>query len=397
MHSTPTTAGLRRRTLPAAIAACLAAATLAAPAYAQEFALHAEGGAAIWVDPPQARRFTPGGYFAARPSITIGRLFSLQVSYALLATPPKDPQTEYGTAHFITGGVRLRPLATLRPASEQLGGLFVDANAGFVFTGPLHRFGFDVGLGYELQAAPWIALGPFVRYAQIIQPDDLDGFDPNDAQVFIAGLSVSFGRAHQEQEEAITPPTAPLECPEVAPAPECPEAAPTPECPEPVAACPDADRDGICDADDRCPTAAGPKASLGCPLDPCTGAPLVVLVQFDQDSSSLPAKRASAPQTMDPILDAVAAAMAQDPSCRVCIVGHASEEGADAYNLDLSRDRAAAVRSYLSARGLETSRIPTVGFGERCALVPEATDVLNRRVEFIRLEEGESCPKTCVE
>jgi outer membrane protein OmpA-like peptidoglycan-associated protein len=121
----------------------------------------------------------------------------------------------------------------------------------------------------------------------------------------------------------------------------------------------------------------------------------VVLVQFPYDSSDLPEPRDDAPQTMDPVLDAVAKAIAQDPSCRVCIIGHASEEGPVDYNDQLSSRRASAVERYLNARGLAGKKMPTVGLGSRCQLVPEVSRPLNRRVEFRRLQEGESCPTDC--
>ena len=35
--------------------------------------------------------------------------------------------------------------------------------------------------------------------------------------------------------------------------------------------------------------------------------------------------------------------------------------------------------------------------GERCQLVPEVSRLLNRRVGFRRIDEGESCPKECPE
>jgi len=162
--------------------------------------------------------------------------------------------------------------------------------------------------------------------------------------------------------------------------------------PEP---CPDGDQDGVCDADDRCPMKNGPPATFGCPIDPCNGSPLLVLVQFKYDSSEMPAPKVGV-QTMDPVLDAVAEAIAKDPSCRVCIVGHASEEGTDEYNEDLSRRRAEAVQDYMTDHNLGETRIPTVGMGERCQLVPERTRQLNRRVEFRRLKEGESCPVDCL-
>lgn len=377
----------------AAFAACMTALLVAKPAAAQEFTLHAEGAAAFWLDKPQSERFTPGGYLAVRPGVAIGRVFSLQWSYAMLGTAAKKPFTEPGVAHFFSGGLRLRPFATLRPETENLGGFWIDANVGYVRTGDLNRLGVDAGIGYGFQVAPWLALGPSVRYGQVIQPDHIIGRDPNDAQFLNAGLTLTFGPAHKVDVEEEPQP-------ECAPTPECvqedKECAPTPECVQaaPVG-CPDGDKDGVCDSADRCPTQAGSAGTFGCPVDPCTGQPIEVLVQFGYDSTSLPIPKKNDPQTMDPVLDAVAAAIAQNPTCRVCIVGHASEEGADDYNMDLSRRRASAVQAYMTARGVAKARIPSTGLGEQCQMVPESSAVMNRRVDFFRLDEGEACPTDC--
>ncbi len=379
----------------AALATCVGTLLASAPAAAQDFTLHAEGAAAFWLDQPQSIRFTPGGYMAIRPGVTLGKVVSFQLSYALLATPPKDPFTETGIAHFATGGVRVRPFATIHEKAGNLGGFWIDANAGYVRTGELNRFGFDVGLGYGFQATKWLAIGPVVRYGQIVQPDDIAGRDPNDAQFLTAGVNFTFGPAPKEVEEVECEDC--KECTDCPDAKECPEEKECPvvkEDPKPTP-CPDRDSDGVCDDVDRCPTLEGTAAMFGCPVDPCTGKPLVVLVQFPYDSASMPAQRAKSPQTMDPVLDAVAKAIAQNPSCRVCIVGHSSSEGTDDYNQKLSVKRAGAVQRYMTARGVAAARIPTTGLGERCQLVPEANFELNRRVDFYRLEEGESCPTTC--
>jgi outer membrane protein OmpA-like peptidoglycan-associated protein len=78
---------------------------------------------------------------------------------------------------------------------------------------------------------------------------------------------------------------------------------------------------------------------------------------------------------------------------KVRLVGHTDSRGADAYNLDLSHRRAAAVRDYLVANGY-TGVIEIDGKGESEPFVPvdpehfendqEATDQLNRRVELVR-------------
>jgi hypothetical protein len=41
--------------------------------------------------------------------------------------------------------------------------------------------------------------------------------------------------------------------------------------------------------------------------------------------------------------------------------------------------------------------MPTIGLGSSCPIVPETSLLLNRRVEFRRLQEGESCSAVCVE
>jgi OOP family OmpA-OmpF porin len=369
------------------LAFCLAALFAGKPAAAHQGAMrfNIETAAGFWVDKPQMTRFTPGFYVALRPGVALGRIVSLQMSFAMLVTPAKSGYSDLGMAHFIMPGLRIRPFATLRPRTEQLGGLFVDFNAGYVRTGDLNRFGFDAGIGYDFQVAPSFALGPVVRYVQIVQPNDDRNRDPNDAQMITVGLDFAFGPAHREKPVDVY--RAREEC---APAPACVQKAVVAE-----KCCADKDRDGTCDVDDRCPMDPGPAATMGCPIDPCSGKPLLVLVQFKYDSSEMPRQREDDPQVMDPVLDAVAAAIAQDPSCRVCIIGHASEEGPADYNQTLSAQRATAVQGYLAKHGLIEKRIPAIGLGKRCQLIPEATRPENRRVEFRRLQDDESCPTDC--
>lgn len=374
------------------LALCMSTLLIGSPAIAQEFTLHAEPAVAIWLDEPQSDRFTSGFYFAIRPGIALGRIVALQWSYALLMTPAGENFSDDGSAQFLMGGIRLRPLAYLQPEEDQLGGLFMDFNIGYVRTGDEDRFGFDAGLGYGFQFASWFSLGPVVRYAQIVQPNDSVNTNADDAQFLTVGLDFGFGPAHEKDEPAI--------CPECDKYDKCQECEECPKCvqkkAEPLPCeCSDRDKDGVCDADDRCPQESGPAATLGCPIDPCSGKPLIVLVQFDYDSSKMPAHKKTDAQTMDPVLDAVANAIAQDPTCNVCIIGHASQEGPDDYNQTLSTQRASAVQNYMTDRGLAKKRIPTIGLGSRCQLVPESTRVLNRRVDFRRLEEGESCPTEC--
>ncbi|HNW83874.1 MAG TPA: OmpA family protein [bacterium] len=373
------------------LAICLTLLFAWKPATALEFAFHTEPAAAFWADEPQSNRFTPGFYIALRPSIILSRYVALQWSYAFLITKAKEGFTENGSAHFLLGGVRIRPLASLQPVEDQLGGLFVDFNLGYVRTGDLNRFAFDAGIGYGFQMTPWLSMGPVIRYTQIMQPDDNYNQNPEDAHFFTVGLDLAFGTSHKEKDKEV------YDCPE---APQCIQKPIKEKKVKEIKAlpcympCPDADQDGVCDADDRCPKKIGPASTFGCPVDPCGGEPLLLLVQFEYDSDKLPPPMYEV-QTMYPILDEIAAVISQDKTCRVCIIGYASEEGEKGYNKELSKMRAASVKDYLVTKGVSESKLPSIGMGEKCQLIPETTHILNRRVEFRRLEEGEKCPNDC--
>lgn len=67
------------------------------------------------------------------------------------------------------------------------------------------------------------------------------------------------------------------------------------------------------------------------------------------------------------------------------IFGYTDADGTDEYNLGLSRDRAASVRSYLVSKGIASSRFTTTGMGEADPIATNETadgKSQNRRVEF---------------
>jgi len=68
------------------------------------------------------------------------------------------------------------------------------------------------------------------------------------------------------------------------------------------------------------------------------------------------------------------------------ISGHTDFVGAKAFNKRLSEKRAAAVKSFLVSKGVDTRRIKTVGYGEERPLASNDDEKegrsLNRRVEF---------------
>jgi len=88
------------------------------------------------------------------------------------------------------------------------------------------------------------------------------------------------------------------------------------------------------------------------------------------------------------VLDDVAANLRTTPELQVEVGGHASDEGDDTYNLDLSTRRAHAVRDYLIEAGVDASTVRANGYGETRPLVSNGNETgrsANRRVELIRL------------
>ena len=86
-----------------------------------------------------------------------------------------------------------------------------------------------------------------------------------------------------------------------------------------------------------------------------------------------------------PSLDNAVNTLLDNPQIKVEISGHTSTEGADDYNLELSRKRAKSVVEYLIRRGISTERLSWKGYGETKPLNDNSTDEMkqkNRRVEF---------------
>lgn len=97
--------------------------------------------------------------------------------------------------------------------------------------------------------------------------------------------------------------------------------------------------------------------------------------------------RADIKPQMRPVLDEIGRNL--DPNVRVTIVGHTDSTGSDAINDPLSRDRAMAVRDYLSTRGLSPSRVSVAGRGSHEPVANNATEAgraANRRVEIFLSE-----------
>jgi outer membrane protein OmpA-like peptidoglycan-associated protein len=87
------------------------------------------------------------------------------------------------------------------------------------------------------------------------------------------------------------------------------------------------------------------------------------------------------------VLKEVLAIFEAEPKYSGEIGGHTDNVGKHAYNVKLSGERAAAVKAWLVAHGVQAGRLRTAGYGDSRPLVPNTTDenrAKNRRVELKR-------------
>ena len=82
----------------------------------------------------------------------------------------------------------------------------------------------------------------------------------------------------------------------------------------------------------------------------------------------------------------IAAVLIKYPQTNISIEGHTDSKGAEEYNMDLSKSRAEAVKVSLIGRGLTSSRLQTIGFGESKPVATNDTEAgrqQNRRVRIV--------------
>jgi OOP family OmpA-OmpF porin len=105
-----------------------------------------------------------------------------------------------------------------------------------------------------------------------------------------------------------------------------------------------------------------------------------------EDSVYFETARATIKPESYALLDEIAAVLQDHPELlRVRIEGHTDSRGEAKYNLDLSQERAAAVRAYLIDKGVAPKRLSSIGYGETKPLDPRETEAAwsqNRRVDF---------------
>jgi OOP family OmpA-OmpF porin len=178
--------------------------------------------------------------------------------------------------------------------------------------------------------------------------------------------------------------------------------------------CPDRDGDTFIDEEDKCPEVAG-VAPDGCPVkdtdgdgifdpdDDCPYEPENFNGYEDEDGcpEKLPPKLVKFDGVIKgiefdfrkdtirpgskPLLDEAVEVLQEFPGVKVTITGFTDNVGTEAFNLDLSKRRAAAVKKYLVDHGVASERITTDGKGPADPIGDNTTEegrALNRRIEF---------------
>ncbi len=146
---------------------------------------------------------------------------------------------------------------------------------------------------------------------------------------------------------------------------------------------PDTDGDGVLDKDDKCPTAKGTVANNGCPeVDK------IVLKKLNDFSKAImfdSGKSTIKPQS-DVNLEEIVKVMNEFSASSFRLNGYTDSTGVAAKNLQLSKDRAAAVKDYLVSKGISTDRLSSEGYGITKPIASNKTIIgraLNRRVEIV--------------
>lgn len=158
----------------------------------------------------------------------------------------------------------------------------------------------------------------------------------------------------------------------------------------PPSGCPNKDGDALVDLDDQCPnepeTVNGIKDQDGCPDE------LPVEVKrFNGQIRGirfLPGK-ARIRRVSFRVLNQAVFVLKQYPDLQLRIEGHTDNSGPAFANLLLSQQRAASVKRYLVANGIDSSRIKTEGLGEDYPVASNRSPAgrrRNRRIEFTILQ-----------
>ncbi|MCK4414169.1 MAG: OmpA family protein [Candidatus Eisenbacteria sp.] len=112
-------------------------------------------------------------------------------------------------------------------------------------------------------------------------------------------------------------------------------------------------------------------------------------ILFDLDRASLQPKSTKQ-------LQHVVTLLKENPDLKLEVQGHTDDQGSEAYNLELSQNRAETVVAYLGLFGIDITLLTPRGFGESKPLMPNTSEegqAKNRRVELVRLVSQDASVK----
>ncbi|MRI62427.1 OmpA family protein [Ornithobacterium rhinotracheale] len=152
----------------------------------------------------------------------------------------------------------------------------------------------------------------------------------------------------------------------------------------------DTDLDGVIDLYDKCVTLPGPADNDGCPLHQDAEAAINLAIsnlEFSLDSDVIS-------PSYYPLLDKAAEYLKYYKDDVYNVVGHTDTRASEAYNMNLSRRRAQAVKDYLVQKhGVPSEQLNVVAMGEKdlrfpqckpATKCPEWMNHANRRVVFVK-------------
>lgn len=146
---------------------------------------------------------------------------------------------------------------------------------------------------------------------------------------------------------------------------------------------PDTDGDGVNDDKDKCPSIKGLPENDGCPA-----ITEEVKTKVTKAANSILFVSGSANLQKNSLkgLNELIAVLIANPEMKLTIEGHTDNTGSDELNQQLSENRAAAVKDYLISKGVDASRIQSIGYGETKPIANNETKEgrqKNRRSELI--------------
>jgi outer membrane protein OmpA-like peptidoglycan-associated protein len=112
-----------------------------------------------------------------------------------------------------------------------------------------------------------------------------------------------------------------------------------------------------------------------------TGRVSVYGINFDTAKATI---RPESEQVLNELLNL----LQKQPEWALVVAGHTDNTGSDAINVPLSRQRAESVIGWLTAKGIDKSRLVPAGFGASKPIADNTTEdgkAKNRRVDLVKL------------